>query len=172
MINAWSPSPLDDHSVAEFPSTARAAANADENSELTSTTVAPTATRALFNIQLDRATLAFEQWVALRVLAAPGPARRATVRGNLAELLSIAPATVDELFDGLAARGLVREDGTGDAATVDLTPQGRAAFNQVNDGGLATAAKLYGDMDSDDLATTKRVLAEITERAKAMRDRI
>jgi DNA-binding MarR family transcriptional regulator len=134
--------------------------------------VAANATRALLDVQLDRAGLAFEQWVALRALTAPGPAERATVRGRLAELLSIPPATVDELLDGLAARGLVREDGTVDTAAVDLTPQGRAAFDQVNDGGLATAAKLYGDMDSGDLATTKRVLADITERARAMRDRI
>lgn len=134
--------------------------------------VAASATRALFNIQLDRAGIAFEEWVALRALAAPGPAQRATVRGRLAELLSVAPATVERLFDGLAARGLVREDGSGDAPTVDLTPEGRTVFEQVNNGGLAVAAELYGDMDADDLATTKRVLADVTERAKAMRDRI
>ena len=113
------------------------------------------------------------QYIALRVLALRGPfPSPAALHDYLASQpqVGLDLAQVAELFRGLEARGLVSgnvPDGPGPA---QLTPDGAALNAKLAEAVAAQTKRLYADLDPDDLAIAHRVLVEVTERARRLRD--
>src|SRR5512132_3230762 len=101
------------------------------------------------------------QYIALRVLALRGPALSPA---DLQDYLAGQPQVgldrpqVAELLRDLEARGLV----------IGSDPDGPGP-GQLTDAGAALTKRLYADLDPDDLATTHRVLVEVTQRARHLR---
>lgn len=98
---------------------------------------------------------------ALRVLA-----RQDALRLNeLAEQLRIAPRSVTEVVDDLAARGLVerRPDPADRRATlVALTGEGRATAQAIADAGRAETERFFSTLPETDRAHLARILRGLT----------
>ncbi|MGI8336097.1 MarR family winged helix-turn-helix transcriptional regulator [Actinomadura scrupuli] len=125
--------------------------------------LAANATRKLLDILLDRTGTTFDEWVALRTLALEGPViPPAALLPDLAGKLSAGEPAVAALLDRLTARGLVQEG-------FALTADGQALFARLRDAVAGVTARMYGDLDAGDLAVTRRVLAQVTERAHRLR---
>jgi DNA-binding MarR family transcriptional regulator len=124
--------------------------------------LAARATRDVLDALLDQAGLTFAQWVAIQTLAPPHqPVERAALVSDLATRLRIDPPTVSDLLGSLAATGHIADD--------RLTPSGAALFTRIQAGIGRITATLYADFAPEDLATTRRVLLEITARAPHLR---
>jgi DNA-binding MarR family transcriptional regulator len=125
--------------------------------------LAARATRAVFDTLLGKGGITFAEWVALRTLALQGPAiERDTLKDTLTSLLP-GEAPAGELLDALRSRGLLGDDGD----RIVLTADGEALFGRLQGEVGRTTAELYGDLDPEDLATTRRILAEVAQRANA-----
>jgi DNA-binding MarR family transcriptional regulator len=77
------------------------------------------------------------------------------------------------LVEQLESAGLIRPvsgRGSGDAQ-VEMTEAGRALHQRITEGITRNSAELFGGIDVDDLATTRRVLVQVTERARSMQKR-
>jgi DNA-binding MarR family transcriptional regulator len=113
------------------------------------------------------------QYIALRFLALRGPAPSpAALHGYLAgqPQVGLDLSQVAELFHGLEASGLVTGSAPDGPGPTRLTPEGAALNAQLTDAVAALTKRLYVDLDPDDLATAHRVLVEVTERARRLRD--
>jgi hypothetical protein len=62
---------------------------------------------------------------------------------------------------------MLRAAGPGDEAELELTAAGIATRAQVRDGIARNTARVHAGIDAGDLATTCRVLEEVTARARA-----
>jgi DNA-binding MarR family transcriptional regulator len=125
---------------------------------------AAAAVRVLLTDLLDRAGLVFEDWVALRMLAlAGGSVDRETLQRDLARELRTDRSTIAASLARLEEAGLL---GRADGAA--LTIWGEALLGRLRDAVAQASAQVYSGMDPEDLATTRRVLREVTERANAM----
>jgi DNA-binding MarR family transcriptional regulator len=113
------------------------------------------------------------QYIALRVLALRGPAPSPV---DLHHYLASQPqvgldlAQVGELFRGLEARDLVAGSAPDGPGPAQLTAEGAALNATLADAVAAQTKRLYADLDPDDLATAHRVLVEVTQRARRLRD--
>jgi DNA-binding MarR family transcriptional regulator len=126
--------------------------------------VAARATRSVFDSLLRDAGTTFPVWVALNMLGTAGSRLpREVLRRNLTEGLDADPAAVDGLLDELGSAGLAEVG----VAAVELTPDGTALHERLRDATADAAARLWSGFDPQDLATTRRVLLEVTERARA-----
>ncbi|HKA83687.1 MAG TPA: MarR family winged helix-turn-helix transcriptional regulator [Acidimicrobiales bacterium] len=124
------------------------------------------ATRALLDRVLAQVQTTFHQSVVLNLTAnAPAPPEVDALVTRMAQGLKVDRSTARTAIDELVAGGLV--DPSGDPATLALTPEGAARFATIRRGIDQIAERLYGDLPSDDLATTHRILAIVTERANA-----
>jgi DNA-binding MarR family transcriptional regulator len=77
------------------------------------------------------------------------------------------------LVEQLESAGLIRPvsgHGSGEAQ-VEMTEVGRALHQRITEGIARNSAELFGGIDVDDLATTRRVLVQVTERARSMQKR-
>jgi DNA-binding MarR family transcriptional regulator len=111
------------------------------------------------------------QYIALRVLAARGPAPApAALHDYLASQpqLGLDRAQVAELFGSLEARGLVAGGAADSPGPTRLTAEGAALHAELADAVTATTTRLYAGLDPGDLATAHRVLVEVTERARRL----
>lgn len=125
--------------------------------------VAARATRAVLDAVLRDAGTTFPTWVALNQVGSNGASvPREALQRNLAEGLAMDPGAVAGLLDEMAEAGLLQ--GT---ASVQLSPQGRARYEGLRDAIGTAGARLWAGFDPDDLVTTRRVLLEVTERARA-----
>jgi hypothetical protein len=124
------------------------------------------ALRAVRNTALEKRGITFELWVVMETLAdAPGMNREQLI-GRLAELAVHDGASAADAIDQLHRRDLVT---TNDShGTIELTSQGMALSEQVVATRQRLRHKLYGDIPSEDVATTNRVLDLIRERADAL----
>jgi DNA-binding MarR family transcriptional regulator len=128
--------------------------------------LAARAVRDLLDILLDRAGLSFEQSLALQALGpAPGGLNTEALIDDLATRLRVPPSTVRDTLQRLVAAGLIEDE----TPTVRLTPTGRATYDEVQAGISHVVAEVYGSCAPEDLATTRRVLREITARAESLR---
>ena len=126
--------------------------------------LAARATRDVLDALLAEATIDFEQWVTLRTVGLAGEIDTARLRSGIAADLRVSPQAADDLVSWLLGSGRAEER---DGLTV-LTPDGRARFDRLQRAiGVATA-DLYARIPQADLATTARVLREVTDRAAAL----
>jgi DNA-binding MarR family transcriptional regulator len=125
--------------------------------------MAANATRILLDILLDRTGTTFDEWVALRTLALEGPViPPGVLLPDLAGKLTAGEPEVAALLEGLTAKGLI-QDGFA------LTADGQVRFARLRDAVAGVTARMYSDLDAGDLAVTRRVLAQVTERAHRLR---
>lgn len=130
------------------------------------------AVHALLESVLDGTGVSSNEYIALRVLAVRGPW---TSPAGLHEFLAgqrqldLDPAAVAGLLDGLEAGGLASGTAHDDPGPAELTAKGAALHAELADAITPTTTRLYADMDATDLATTRRVLMEVAERAERLR---
>jgi DNA-binding MarR family transcriptional regulator len=130
------------------------------------------ALRALLEEILAGTGTTSTEYIVLRVLSTRGPwASPAALHEFLAgqRQLALDPPAVAELLAGLAAKGLVRGVARDDAGPAEVTAEGAALHTRLTGTIGPVTRKLYVDFDPDDLATTRRVLAELGERAERLR---
>jgi DNA-binding MarR family transcriptional regulator len=124
------------------------------------------ATRALLDRVLAEVQTTFHQSVVLNLTAnAAAPPEVEGMATRLAQGLKIDRSTARRAIDELVAGGLVSR--SGDPASLTLTSEGEARFAAIRRGIDQIAERLYGDLPPEDLATTHRILAIVTERANA-----
>jgi DNA-binding MarR family transcriptional regulator len=115
------------------------------------------------------------EYIVLRVLAVRGPAQSpAALRDYLADQpqLGLDRSSAARLLDGLESRGLItggRSDGPG---PTQLTSAGAALNATLADAVRTVTMRLYADLDQGDLEAAHRVLAEVTERARRLRQEL
>jgi DNA-binding MarR family transcriptional regulator len=120
---------------------------------------------------LAEAGTSFPTSAALNTIVTRGPSvPRESLMRELGSGLDVDASTVQVLLRALQARGLIRQTrpaGEGTAVHIELTPDGEAEHRRLGAIVGAAVAELYGGIDADDLATTRRVLVTVTERVSA-----
>jgi DNA-binding MarR family transcriptional regulator len=102
-----------------------------------------------------------ETWYALQLIASRGPGlARTALSGDLEGSRSLNAASTRELLARLEAEGLIRGD-----AELDLTAEGESLYRSLREYVAVPTARLLGQFDPEDVATTVRTLQAITERA-------
>jgi len=125
---------------------------------------AENAIRAVLDELLAETGTTFHQWVALRVLAATDSGLEPDrLVARMASGLKVEPSFVLGAIGQLEAEELVSA-----AEVVALTDAGRARHRRIQEGVDRITRRLYGELPVDDLVTTRRVLAIVTERANAL----
>ncbi len=79
--------------------------------------------------------------------------------------LKLDEPTILATLDELTILGLITPPG--EAARLALTTAGEAEFHRLRQSIDSVTERLYGGLPMDDLATTRRVLGIVTERANA-----
>jgi DNA-binding MarR family transcriptional regulator len=128
---------------------------------------------ALLNHVLSNTDITRTQYITLRVLALRGPAPSpAELHDYLAgqPQLALDRSQVAELLHGLEAKGLVAGSAADGPGPTQLTAEGAALHARLAEAVGAVTRRVYAGLDPDDLATTHRVLVEVTERARRLRD--
>jgi hypothetical protein len=138
------------------------------------------ATNAVLETLLAEVRTSFLSWVALNALTTSGPvmpqdALVQRMTGGLKVGAEPVLATLDELE---VARLVTRSDEaepsgepSGEPSAepaVELTADGLALHRRIRAGIDQVTERLYGDLPQDDLATTGRILATVTQRANAV----
>jgi DNA-binding MarR family transcriptional regulator len=134
------------------------------------------ATNAVLETLLAEVRTSFLSWVALNALATARPvmpqdALVQRMTGGLKVATEPVLATLDELeVAGLVTRSDEAEPSAEPSAepAVELTADGTAQHRRIRAGIDSIAQRLYGDLPHDDLATTSRILATVTQRANAV----
>lgn len=130
--------------------------------------VAARATRGLLDAVLAEAGTTFSGWSVLAALSTGGPA----IQKDLARSLDMIGPSVVERLDQLEAAGLVVRSGVPEdrrAYLVSLTGEGEELFARLRSVMKLTEAALTADIDPADIQTTRRVLAEVTARARDLK---
>jgi len=125
-------------------------------------------TRALLDSRLAAQGMTFATWVVLNSLAARGP----LIQRDLAGLADVEGPTMVRRLDQLEATGLVERRSVPEdrrATLIALTEQGRQLFERVRSAVQETEQELMAGLNPDDVATTRRLLTELTERARQLR---
>lgn len=133
--------------------------------------LAARATRNLLKVLLAEQGTSFPPFATMNQIVSLGLSidRDELVR-RLGVAFQVDGATVLAILHGLQARGLVRQTTSpgGDATVrVQLTPEGEAEHKRLSTLVAGVTAQLYRGFDAGDLATTRRVLVALTERASA-----
>ena len=126
------------------------------------------ATNAVLETLLAEVRTSFLSWVALNVLTTAGPVmpQDALVQ-RMSGGLNVGAEPVLTTLDELEVARLVTRSDDADAA-VELTADGLALHRRIRAGIDQITERLYGDLPRDDLATTGRILATVTQRANAV----
>lgn len=111
---------------------------------------------------LNEAGITFPQWKVLD--KAPGNNCDDLIH-QLVELAVDDRVGIATAIDELRKQGLLNTD---DQGNLELTSHGRALCQQVSATRADLQDQLYNGITADDLTTTRRVLDQITERAKAV----
>jgi DNA-binding MarR family transcriptional regulator len=103
-----------------------------------------------------------ETWYVLKLVAARGPhVARASLARDLEGSRGLDAPSTGPLLARLATDGLI----AGEHA-VDLTEEGTALFESLQDYVLGATADLLGEFDQRDIETTVRTLKAITQRSQ------
>jgi DNA-binding MarR family transcriptional regulator len=108
---------------------------------------------------LDDYDLTFEQSLLLSYLR-QGDATRADLVASAADNIKVSAVEVESHLDAAIARGLIADGLT-------LTEEGDRLQQQIAERTQPLAKIVFGDIATEDLAATARVLATVTERANA-----
>jgi DNA-binding MarR family transcriptional regulator len=127
--------------------------------------VAANATRAILTSVLHAEGLVFVQWAVLNNLPADENLTREELSGRLVALGVADSEAIAKAVDDLHASDLLA---TGEHGFLSLTEQGNAVVERVSATSTKLGDQLYDGMDAEDLATTKRVLETITDRAQKL----
>jgi MarR family transcriptional regulator for hemolysin len=130
--------------------------------------VAARATRGLLDAVLAQAGTTFSSWTVLAALSARGPA----IQRDLAASLKMIGPSIVERIDQLESAGLVnRSPVPGDrrASLVELTSDGTALIARLQGVMRSTEDALTSGLDPDEVEVTRRVLAQVAERARTLR---
>ena len=123
--------------------------------------VAARATRQALIAGLAPLGVGFEEWVVVNLVGSGQVTDEAAMRARLTAGLGSSAAELDELLE--SSDLVARTDGGGLA----LTAAGRETFAAGTKISDALVAELYAGFEPDELATTRRVLVELTERAQS-----
>jgi DNA-binding MarR family transcriptional regulator len=105
----------------------------------------------------------FHQWVALNFTAVDGDSiDRSQLIARLANALQIDDTAAEATIAEMADEGLLQ---TVSGSVVALSDAGRERYARIRAATDQTSAPLYAGIPADDLATTRRVLTTISERA-------
>ncbi|MFG2793624.1 MarR family winged helix-turn-helix transcriptional regulator [Streptomyces sp. NPDC048419] len=122
------------------------------------------AARAVLEHVLARHGATFAQQITLRLVAvAEAPFERAALVDQVAGSLKTDTASVQGVVEQLLAKGLLASE----ASQVRITDAGREFYAAVSGESAEISARVWGGIPAEDLATTGRVLALVTERANA-----
>jgi MarR family transcriptional regulator for hemolysin len=127
------------------------------------------AMRGLLDGAMAAAGSTFADWTVLAALNARGP----LVQKDLAKSLGMIGPSVVERIDRLEKAGLVaRSPVPGDrrASLVSMTEAGLERFGVLHEVLRSTETALTNGIDPSDLGTALRVLGQITERARLLRE--
>ncbi|MEV0634764.1 MarR family transcriptional regulator [Streptomyces sp. NPDC050619] len=120
--------------------------------------------RAVLETVLARYGMTFQQSVTLRPVAiADAPIERDGLVEQVTDALKVEAAEVRDVIEELTAKGLVASDGP----NVLVTDAGRDMYAESSAETGKISARIYAGLSLEDLATTGRVLALVTERANA-----
>ncbi|MHC5907420.1 MarR family transcriptional regulator [Streptomyces sp. S6] len=121
--------------------------------------------RAVAERVLGRHRLAFLDHLALRAAhTADSPLTAQELTGRLTDALKGDPVQYRETVTSLTARGHLDQDATGH---LTLSPAGRALYTTATAEIAEASARIYAGIPEEDLTTTGRVLALVTQRANA-----
>jgi DNA-binding MarR family transcriptional regulator len=120
------------------------------------------ATRALLDAVLAETQTTFHQSVVLNL---PSPAEFDSLVQRMTHGLKIDRPTAFSAIDEVVAKGLASR--SGHPESLAFTTAGDRRFRAIRRGIDRIAERLYGDLAPEDLATTHRILAIVTERANA-----
>ena len=127
--------------------------------------MAANALRAVRNTALEKNGIAFELWVGMEAVAEiPGMTREKLI-DRLTRMTVHDGASAAEAIDRLHRQRLITAD---DQGVIELTTRGKALADKVIATRSELRTQLYGGIPTDDIATTKRVLDTIRERAAAV----
>ena len=130
--------------------------------------VAARATRGLLDAVLAQAGTTFSSWTVLAALSARGPA----IQKDLDKSVNMIGPSIVERIDQLESAGLVVRSPVPEdrrASLVDLTGEGKALIARLHGVMRATEDALTDGLGERDVQTTRRVLAQVTERARTLR---
>jgi hypothetical protein len=126
--------------------------------------VANIAGRALIDELLGSEGTTFERWLVLNLLVTRGPTfERAALVQAVATGTRANADSIRQLLIQLESEDLVREVADG----IELSPAGLALFGRWREAVGRVTAEIYAPFDRADLAITRRVLVQLTERTNA-----
>jgi DNA-binding MarR family transcriptional regulator len=127
---------------------------------------------AMLEAQLGPVGISSNEYVVLRALAVRGVVASASMfHESLAGQRQLGldlPAAAD-LLTGLADRGFIKGAPPEGPGPVELTPAGADLYARVDAANAPITKQLFDGFHPDDLATTRRVLSELKERAQRLR---
>jgi DNA-binding MarR family transcriptional regulator len=123
--------------------------------------------RALLERLLAPSATTYVQWVTLSVLARGRDAQlEETLSAEVCNGIKCDLATATAALEVLHERGLIARVGE-QARNITLTAAGDRFVQELRQSIAAITEQVYGGLAPEDLATTQRVLSQITERANA-----
>jgi MarR family transcriptional regulator for hemolysin len=126
------------------------------------------AMRALLDARLAEQGVTFSTWVVLIVLATQG----GQIQRHLADAVDVEGPTMVRRLDQLEAAGLVERSPVPEdrrATRITLTEHGRRLYQRVRTAVQEAEAELLAGLDPQAVATTRRVLQLLVERARTLR---
>lgn len=90
-------------------------------------------------------------------------------QGELAAAIGVRPPTLTHHLDGLERAGLVtrtRDPGNRRVQRIAVTESGEALFLRLRRAAAAFEGRLHAGLDDDDVATLRRLLAQLEENAQ------
>ncbi|NUT23790.1 MAG: hypothetical protein HOV77_31895 [Hamadaea sp.] len=129
------------------------------------------ALRALLDTMLAGTDATANEFITLRVLAVRGPYEDPGVLHDFLvsqRQLDLTPLGAADLLAGLEEAGLA--EGTARAAgPARITDAGKRVLTRLTELTSPATRQVFGDLDPAELATARRVLAEVTQRADQLR---
>lgn len=128
------------------------------------------AVRALLDNVTARTGRSASEFIALRIMALRG----STPPVGLHDLLTRQRqsgqdhAAITQLLKRLQDEGLASGTSGRQAGPARLTDKGHAVLSQLTAAVAAATSQLYAGIDPQDLATTRQVLTQVTERARSL----
>jgi DNA-binding MarR family transcriptional regulator len=131
--------------------------------------LAAAATRSILDTLLERESLTFPQYVALRGSTIVGEPTDRETMARQASGPAADEASIQRAIDQLDADGLVSVD---ELSRVAPTGRGRELYERIRAVSVRAGDELFEGIAREDLEVTKRVLDQVTERAVAVRARL